>query len=94
MRDKVKLAIAVVLVGAGIWGYYWLAESALVIRILAVVAWIAAGAAVGWGAAGIRAFGALRSRRAWDKPFPTTTPTVNIRRDTKMNRLKMTAISR
>ena len=48
MIDKVKLAIAVALVGAGIWGYYWLAESALVLRILAVVAGLGAGAAVAW----------------------------------------------
>jgi preprotein translocase subunit SecE len=48
MIDKVKLAIAVVLVGAGIWGYYWLSETALILRILAVVAGIAAGAAVAW----------------------------------------------
>src|SRR5437879_6608450 len=48
MIDKVKLAIAVALVGAGIWAYYWLSETALVLRILAVVAGIAAGAAVAW----------------------------------------------
>jgi preprotein translocase subunit SecE len=48
MIDKVKLAIAVVLVGAGIWGYYWLSETALILRILAVVAGIAAGAVVAW----------------------------------------------
>ena len=57
MIDKVKLAIAVVLVGAGIWGYYWLAESALVIRILAVVAGVAAGAAVAWFSQPGRQFG-------------------------------------
>ena len=49
MIDKVKLAIAVALVAAGIWGYYWLGEgTALVLRILAVVAGMAAGAAVAW----------------------------------------------
>ena len=48
MIDKIKLAVAVALVGVGIWAYYWLAESALVLRILAVVAGIAAGAAVAW----------------------------------------------
>ena len=41
MIDKVKLAIAVALVGAGIWAYYWLSETALVLRILAVVVFIA-----------------------------------------------------
>ena len=49
MIDKVKLAIAVLLVAAGIWAYYWLGEAtALVLRILAVVAGVIAGAAVAW----------------------------------------------
>jgi len=39
MVDKIKLVIAVALVAAGIWAYYWLGEAtALVLRILAVVA--------------------------------------------------------
>ena len=46
MIDKIKLALGVAFVAAGIWAYYWLAESALVLRLLAVVAGIAAGAAV------------------------------------------------
>ena len=58
MIDKVKLAIAVVLVAAGIWAYYWLGEgTALVLRILAVVAGIVAGAAVAWFSAPGRQFG-------------------------------------
>jgi preprotein translocase subunit SecE len=44
--DKIKLAIAALLVVAGIAGYYLLGESPLVLRILAVVAGIAAGVAV------------------------------------------------
>ena len=44
MIDKVKLAVAVALVAGGIGGYYLLADSALVLRILAVVAGIAAAA--------------------------------------------------
>jgi len=44
--DIAKLAIAVALVAGGIAGYYWLGDSALVLRILAVAAGIAAGAAV------------------------------------------------
>ena len=43
--DIAKLVIAVALVAAGIAGYYWLGDSALVLRILAVAAGIAAGAA-------------------------------------------------
>jgi preprotein translocase subunit SecE len=48
VADKVKLGLAVVLVGAGIYAYYWLAETALVLRILAVVGGLVAGAVVGW----------------------------------------------
>ena len=48
MTDKIKLAAAAALVAVGIWGYYWLGESALLLRILAVVAGMLAGAAVAW----------------------------------------------
>src|SRR5256886_15808131 len=48
MTDKIKLVAAAVLVAVGIWGYYWLADSALLLRILAVVAGMLAGAAVAW----------------------------------------------
>jgi len=48
MADNFKLAIAAVLVAAGIAGYYLLAEQALVLRVLAVVAGIVAGAALAW----------------------------------------------
>ncbi len=42
--DIAKFAIAAALVAAGIAGYYWLGDSALVLRILAVLAGIVAGA--------------------------------------------------
>jgi preprotein translocase subunit SecE len=48
MLDKIKLAVAAALVMAGIAGYYWLGDSPLVLRILAVIAGIAAGIAVAW----------------------------------------------
>jgi preprotein translocase subunit SecE len=49
MIDKVKLAFAAALVVAGIWAYYWLGEgTAFVLRLLAVVAGLLAGAAVAW----------------------------------------------
>src|SRR5512134_3222404 len=53
MIDKAKLATAVVLVALGVWGYYWLADTALVLRILAVVAGlVAAGAVALWSEPG------------------------------------------
>jgi preprotein translocase subunit SecE len=48
MIDKAKLAAAIVLVGVGVWGYYWLADQALVLRILAVVAGLIAAGFVAW----------------------------------------------
>src|SRR5258708_38427831 len=58
MIDKVKLAIAVALVGAGIWAYYWLGEGTMfVLRLLAVIAGIAAGAVVAWFSEPGRQFG-------------------------------------
>jgi len=56
MIDKVKLGIALVLVALGLAGYYWLSESALVLRILAVVAGIVAGGVVAWFSAPGREF--------------------------------------
>ena len=51
MTDKIKLAFAVALVAAGIWGYYLLGEQALVLRILAVLGGIAAAVVVAWTSA-------------------------------------------
>ena len=56
MADNIKLAVAAALVVAGIAGYYWLAASALVLRVLAVVAGVAAGAAMAWTSAPGREF--------------------------------------
>ena len=46
MLDKVKLAVAALLVVAGIAGYYWLGASSILLRVASVVAGIAAGLAV------------------------------------------------
>ena len=54
--DKAKLVAAVALVAAGIWGYYALGDSALVLRILAVAAGLAAAGAVAWFSAPGREF--------------------------------------
>ena len=48
MADKIKLAIAFLLVIAGIAGYYLLAEQAAVLRIVSVLAGVAAAVAVAW----------------------------------------------
>ena len=46
--DIAKLVLAAALVVAGIVGYYWLVDSALILRVLSVLAGVAAGAAVAW----------------------------------------------
>ena len=44
--DIAKFAISALLVACGIAGYYWLGDSALVLRVLAVAAGLLAGAAL------------------------------------------------
>jgi len=44
MVDKIKLVLSVLLVAAGIAGFYLLADKALVVRILAVIAGVVAAA--------------------------------------------------
>jgi preprotein translocase subunit SecE len=46
MIDKVKLGIAVLLVCAGVTGFYMLAESAAIIRVMVVLAGVVVGAAI------------------------------------------------
>jgi preprotein translocase subunit SecE len=46
MADNIKLTLGVLLLVAGVGAYYWLGESSVVLRILALLGGIAAGAAV------------------------------------------------
>jgi preprotein translocase subunit SecE len=48
MADKLKFVLALLLVAAGIAGFYFLSEQALVLRVLAVLLGLAAGVAVAW----------------------------------------------
>ena len=48
MADKLKLAAAVLLLAAGIAGFYLLAEQPMILRVLCVLAGAAAGIAVAW----------------------------------------------
>jgi len=48
MLDKAKLAVALLCVVIGVWAYYHFSETALVLRILMVIAGLGAAAAVGW----------------------------------------------
>lgn len=48
MADNLKFGLSLLLVIAGIAGFYWLGEQALVLRVLSVLAGLAAGVAVAW----------------------------------------------
>ncbi len=46
--DKIKIALAVGLVLAGVWGYYHFSETAQVLRVLMVLGGLLAAAGVAW----------------------------------------------
>jgi len=48
MTEKIKLVLSLLLVAAGVAGFYLLADKALVLRILAVLAGVVAAVAVLW----------------------------------------------
>ncbi len=48
MADKIKFALALLLVAAGVAGFYLLAEAALILRVLSVMTGVIAGAAIAW----------------------------------------------
>jgi len=48
MADKIKFALAVLLLAAGLAGFYLLGEQAMIVRVLSVLAGVAASVAVAW----------------------------------------------
>ena len=48
MADKIKFALALVFLAAGVVGFYLLAEQAMILRVLAVLAGVALCAVVAW----------------------------------------------
>ena len=48
MADKIKFALALLLLVAGVAGFYLLAEQAMILRVLAVLAGVGVSAAVAW----------------------------------------------
>ncbi|HZV55916.1 MAG TPA: preprotein translocase subunit SecE [Rhodocyclaceae bacterium] len=48
MADKLKFAAAILLLIAGLAGFYLLAEQPMILRVLSVLAGIGAGVAVAW----------------------------------------------
>jgi preprotein translocase subunit SecE len=61
MADNIKLVLAALLLAAGVAGFYYLNESAAIVRLAAIAAGAAAGIAVAWfTAAGQQLFAFLR----------------------------------
>ena len=48
MADKIKLALALLLVAAGLGGFYYLGEQPLVLRVLSVLGGVILAVAVAW----------------------------------------------
>jgi len=48
MADKIKFALALLILIAGVAGFYLLAEQAMILRVLVVMAGVALAAAVAW----------------------------------------------
>jgi preprotein translocase subunit SecE len=48
MADKIKFALALALLAAGVAGFYLLAEQAMILRVLAVIAGLGLCAALAW----------------------------------------------
>jgi preprotein translocase subunit SecE len=48
MVDNLKIVLAVACVVAGLWGYYFFADTALVLRVLMVMGGLVAAGFVGW----------------------------------------------
>ncbi|MEW5943334.1 MAG: preprotein translocase subunit SecE [Pseudomonadota bacterium] len=48
MTDKIKLSLALLLMSAGVAGYYFLAEHAMVLRVVTVLTGVALAVAVMW----------------------------------------------
>lgn len=64
MADKLKFVLALLLVIAGLAGFYLLAAEPLVLRVLSVLAGLGAGAALAWFTGPGRQFGVF-ARESW-----------------------------
>ena len=74
MADKVKIVVALALLAAGVAGFYYLAESAMFYRVLALLAGILTGCAVAWFTQPGREFFAF-AKDAWAETKKVVWPT-------------------
>src|SRR5436190_5654398 len=77
--DKIKMTLAVALVIAGVWGYYYFSDAAQVLRVLMVLGGLLAAAGVAWLTATgkeLFAFGQEAWAEAGKVSWPTRKETV------------------
>jgi preprotein translocase subunit SecE len=74
MADKLKIALAVLCVIAGVWGYYYFAEAALVLRVLMVMGGLVAAGVVAWLSTPGKEFFAF-AQEAWQEAGRVSWPT-------------------
>jgi len=74
MVDNLKIALAVACVVAGIWGYYYFANTALVLRVLMVMGGLVAAGAVAWLSTPGKEFFAF-AQEAWQEAGRVSWPT-------------------
>ncbi len=74
MVDKIKIALAVACVVAGVWGYYYFAETALVLRVLMVMGGLVAAGGVAWLSTPGKEFFAF-AQEAWQEAGRVSWPT-------------------
>jgi len=72
--DKLKIALAVACVVAGVWGYYYFSETAQVLRVLMVMGGLVAAGVVGWLSAPGKEFFAF-AQEAWTEAGRVSWPT-------------------
>jgi preprotein translocase subunit SecE len=74
MVDKIKMAVAVALVIAGVWGYYHFSDTAQVLRVLMVLGGLIGAGAVAWlTVPGKELF--VFSQEAWQEASKVSWPT-------------------
>ena len=72
--DKAKIALAVLCVVLGVWGYYYFSETAQVLRVLMVMGGLIAAGAVAWLSAPGKDFFVF-AQEAWTEAGRVSWPT-------------------
>ena len=72
--DRLKIALAFACIALGVFGYYWFSQTAMVLRILMVLAGLVAAAGVAWLSAPGKEFFAF-AQEAWAEAGRVAWPT-------------------